>query len=167
MLKLTASKQPEPGAGLCCGLRFDIRKDTAGIGRLVYEHRSLRAGFNLGDAKFTVVGGHGAPADFTLRAEDGAMLARAERDRDVYVVDYDGETFIFQAARSHLFFHLRREGAAEVLGRVGRRRLWTARLEADLPSRFATSVQVFLAVLLLDLTETRAGLCQTTPFAYV
>jgi hypothetical protein len=170
MLKLTTTRQSEPGAGHNLGIRLDIRNDGVDVGKLAYDQRRVRGEFNLGAVRFAVTGDpeqdpgqkvvsswaqpNGPPA-FTLRADDDTPLARAERDRDIYVLDYAGESFILEAGRSRRFFHLKREGDAEVLGRVGQRKFWTTGLEADLPPGFATCVQVFLVILLLDLMKAR------------
>jgi hypothetical protein len=146
-------------------VRFDIHDGGLAIGSLTYDRRSACGAFNVGDSEFTIepaaasrealaaaskaIAAAARPVAL-LRNDAGAVLARAERERDVYIVGRDGESFILQAGRSRLYYHLRREGDVVNLGGVGKPNFWTSSLEVNLRAGFAASFQVFLASLVID-----------------
>jgi len=146
-------------------LRFDIHDNDLAIGKLVYDRQQSRGAFNIGEDGFVVErAGRGPelpardpPATqeafssiFSLTNAAGALLARAERELEVYVVGREGESYILQPSRSRLYLHLQREGDVVNLGGVGQRKFWTSSLEMNLPDGFGAAFQVFLASLLLD-----------------
>jgi len=172
MLKLRPSKRAAPRASRGQDLRFDIRDDAVEVGQFVYNRGQARGEFNLRGDRFTVdsradcesslsanaaqVRKSTAPV-YTLKAAGEGLLARAERDRDVFVIAHGGESYILQASRSRRYFHLQREGDVVPLGGVGRRGFWAKSLEMNLPQAFTASFQVFLASLLLDLNTQRTA----------
>jgi hypothetical protein len=174
MLKLRQSKRSDSRDLADEALRFDIHDGGLAIGRLVYDRRRPCGSFNVGESEFTIEHTVAAPGEhaadeaatqatssprFSLRNADGALLAGAERERDVFIVGWEGEIFILQACRSRLYLYLQREGDVVSLGRVGKPGFWTSSLEVNLQKGFATSFQVFLASLLLDRIARRDG-CQ-------
>ena len=166
MLRLRPARRSAPGCRGAGERRFDIHDGSRAIGQLTYDRRYSRGAFNIGEDGFVLecaADGPQGPAQpppamrkpsspvFSLKTAPGALLARAERDRGVYVVGMAGESYLLQAGRSRLYFHLQREGDVVMLGGVGQRRFWTSCLEIDLPGGFSAAFQVFLASLLLDL----------------
>jgi len=154
-------------------LRFDILDEDKPIGNLIYDKRDMRAALTLDGNTYTaeratdrsderlyqtllrvLAGGAKPPANpYALKDASGQVLAVAEKTKQGFSVSRGEEGFAF---RKPSFFsrpyHLYREGSDQSLGAVGQKKFFTTTLHMDLPADFDRAFQVFLLVLLLNLT---------------
>ena len=154
-------------------LRFDILDEGRPIGTLIYDKRDQRAAVTLEDKAYTVEratdrpderlyqalirvlsAGAKPPANpHALKDAGGRVLGLAERMKKGFAVSRGDESFVF---RKPSFFsrpyNLYRAGSDQSLGSVGQKKFFTRTLHIDLQVDFDAAFQVFLLVLLLNLT---------------
>lgn len=172
MLTTRRDRQKRPSI-LDRTLRFEILDDGEPIGTLGYEMSRERAELALRGRSYSVeyvpsrrvepiyklllrlaAGGDKPPPNPSLlRDADGRELASATRATRGFLIRRGDENFALR--KPSLFsrpYHLYREGSRESLGSVGQQRFFTTKLHMDLPREFDAAFQVFLLVLLLNLT---------------
>ena len=152
-------------------LRWEIVSDDTPIGGMRYDRKHLRAEVTIGDADFTVAraedrpdeplyramlrvmagGDKPAPNPFALKDAAGQVLALAERAKRGFAVSQNGMAYMLRKGPSRPF-HLYRCDSDISLGWVGQERFWAQTLGMNLPAEFTAAFQVFLLVLLLNLT---------------
>jgi hypothetical protein len=154
-------------------LRYDILDEGKPIGALVYDRRDMRAALTLDGMAYraehstdqqderlyqtlirVLAGGAKPPANpYALKDATGRVLALAEKTKQGFAVSRGEEGFIF---RKPSFFsrpyHLYLGSSDQSLGSVGQKKFFTRTLHMDLPADFDAPFQVFLLVLLLNLT---------------
>jgi hypothetical protein len=155
-------------------LRFDIVDGETALGKVIYDRGKLTAAITLGEEAFAVErtvavdddrlyqavaraltgAGKSARDGYELRDGDGRTLAVAQRDKQSFAVARGAESFTFRKGASRPF-DLYRLGGDRPLGSVGQRKFWTTTLHMDLPADLEPPFQVFLLVLLLNVTMQR------------
>jgi len=157
-------------------LMYDILDQDNLIGNLVYDKKALRGSLTLGDQTYTVArttdqqeerlyqglirmmtGGDKPPANpIALRNAAGETLALAEHAGQGFAVSRGGESFAFRKpSSSSRPFHFYRQGDDQSLGSVGQEKFFSRTLHMNLPKEFDPAFQVFLLILLLNLTMER------------
>jgi hypothetical protein len=154
-------------------LRFDILDEGKPIGNLIYDKRDMSAALMLDGETFAAAramdrpderlyqtlirvlsGGEKPPANpYAIKDASGRVLALAEKTKQGFAVSRSDEGFVLRKPSffSRLY-HLYRAGSDQSLGSVGQKRFFTTTLQTDLPAEFDRPFQVFLLVLLLNLT---------------
>jgi hypothetical protein len=157
-------------------LLYDILEDDKVIGHLVYDKKNLRGSLTLGNETYTIAratdrpeerlyqalarmltGGEKPPPNpVVLRNGSGDALALAEHAKQGFAV-CRGEDSLSLRKPSMMSrpFHLYRHGDERSLGSVGQQKFFSTTLHMNLPAEFEPSFQVFLLVLLLNLTMER------------
>ena len=179
MLYLQPAKR-EKGTFFDRYLRYDICRDTVVIGTLAFDPRRLQAAITVAGTDYTVARQVERPKDrvyhvllrlltgrpkppanpLLLSTATGDRLASAEQRWSRFSISHEGRQFIFR--RPSLFsrlYHLYPQDKEVALGTIGQDKFFTRQLQMALPESFAPVFQVFLVVLLLDVTmqSQRAG----------
>ncbi len=155
-------------------LRFDVLEGAAAIGGIIYDKAHETAALTINNHAFAVrrasdrpdeklyqalvrvmTGGEKPPPNpYALKDSGSQTLALAEQVKQGFVVSRGDESFTFRKGSSRPF-NLYRQGSDEPLGWVGQEKFWTTSLHMNLPDKFDAAFQVFLLVLLLNLTMQR------------
>lgn len=155
-------------------LRWDILDGETPIGGVVYDRGPLNAALIVNGESFTaarvsdrpderlyqalvrvLAGGVKPPPNpFALQDAAGGTLALAESAGKSFAVSRGEESFTFRKGASRPF-NLYREGDDKPLGWVGQEKFWTTKMHMSLPAEFDAPFQIFLLVLLLNLTMQR------------
>ncbi len=169
MLTTRASKRDNTGF-FNTDIMLDIVDGERPLGNLVYDKKALRAAIHLDGRAYSVnrltdrpderthqalirvlTGAEKPPANpWALKDGAGTILALGERSKRGFAVSCGEESFSFRKVKRP--YHLFRHGSEQSLGWVGQQKFFTRTLSMDLPSEFEPSFQVFLLVLLLNLT---------------
>jgi hypothetical protein len=154
-------------------MRYEILDGEQAIGTLIFASKARQAEITLAGAVYqaarssdkhderlyqalirVMTSNEKPPTNpWLLKDAGGHVLALAERVKQHYAVSYNGDSFTFR--KPSFFtrpFHLYRAGSDQSLGSVGQAKLLNSSLHMDLPADFPPPVQVFLLMLLLDLT---------------
>lgn len=169
MLTTRASKRENTGF-FNTDIMLDIVDGERPIGSLVYDKKQLRAAITIDGKGYTVervsalpderiyqalirvLKGDEKPSPNPWALKDGAgdVLALGERAKQGFAVSRGGESFSLRKVKRP--YHLFRQDSDQSLGWVGQQKFFTRTLSMDLPVEFDPPFQVFLLVLLLNLT---------------
>ncbi|HVI89050.1 MAG TPA: hypothetical protein VM659_12145 [Dongiaceae bacterium] len=154
-------------------MRFEICEGEQPRGGLVFDPRQRSGAITIGSETFVAArlspkpdevmyqalfrlmsGAPKRPANpFALKDAGEQVLALAERHGESFVVTRGAENYALR--KPGIFkrlFELYPEGNTQSLGTVGQAKLFTRRLQMDLPASLPAAFQVFLLTLILDLT---------------
>lgn len=166
----TRPTQRAKGGLFGSGMLFDILDEGRPIGSVVYDKDKLAAAMTLGGADYSVArisdrpdegttqallrvitGAKKPPANpWALKDAGGATLALAEPVQQNFAVSRGEESFSFRKkSRPN---HLYRHDSEQSLGSVGQQKFFSRTLHMNLPAEFDAPFQVFLLVLLLNLS---------------
>lgn len=149
---------------------FDILDEGRPIGSLVYDKEKLAAALTLDGKDYSVArtserpdegttqallrvmtGADKPPANpWALKDAGGGTLALAEPVKQDFAVSRREESFSFR--KKSRPYHLYRQDSEQSLGSVGQQKFFSRTLHMNLPTEFDAPFQVFLLVLLLNLT---------------
>jgi hypothetical protein len=158
-------------------MRFDILSGERPLGRLSLDRRNLGSAFTVDDSGFTVEHTRGAeeetlyeaaarlatrrpkppPDRYELKDAGARVLAVADQDGEVFLIQREARRFRFAKGRSRRSFDLCEDGDQTPLGSVGQRKFWTTSTHMDLPDAFGAPFQVFLLSVLLALILQRSA----------
>jgi hypothetical protein len=154
-------------------LIYDILDEGNVIGSLTYDKKHLRGSVSLGDQTYTVerstdrheerlyqalirvmTGAEKPPANpISLKNAAGETLALAEHRGQGFAVSRGNESFsLRKPSGMPRPFHLYRDGSDQSLGSVGQEKFFSKTLHMKLPPGFDPAFQLFLLVLLLNLS---------------
>jgi hypothetical protein len=175
---ITTRRGKREGRGLFSHeLVFDLLEEERPIGRLVYDGRERRGTLALGERSFVIARrsqrGDELPYQMLLRLltgrpkpppnpmlladAAGAVLAEAEPRRGSFAVSRGTERYTLRRAGAmQRPFRLYPEGSDQPLGSVGQAKLLTTSLHADFPPQVDAAFQLFLLVLVIDLSLQQA-----------
>ncbi len=168
MLTTRPAKRDKAGF-LSTALMFDVLDEGKPIGGLVFgketsitldgksysvQRMNDKPDEMLYQALIRVLSGSEKPPanPWALKDSSGRILALAESMKRNFAVSRGGESFSLRKTFGSRPYHLYREGRDQSLGSVGQEKFFSRTLHMNLPAEFEPAFQVFLLVLLIDLS---------------
>ncbi|SJZ32932.1 hypothetical protein SAMN02745126_00399 [Enhydrobacter aerosaccus] len=167
----TRPTKRDKGSFFSTALMFDILDEGNPVGSLVYDKGS-KAEITFGDQVFIaqrandkpdevlyqalvrVMTGAGRPPanPWMLKDAGNRTLALAESMGRNFVISRGSESLALRKTFGSRPYRLYRDGSEQPLGTVGQEKFFSRTLHMNLPAEFEPAFQMFLLVLLLDLS---------------